>query len=335
MRFSNLLSFLARTPRLVGSFILLFLSFGPTQLMAQDSLFVTGAIANLKGRPLSIDISVELSSRRFLTSTVKFDTNGFFEESFELPIREIPVSVTGKFFDCEQQAQEVASPRPYIIDRTTDYGADLTLKYCKDDTTMNGECRAFFTVRQALTSNNRMIPNELIVYENSLGSGLSHSWQFGDGDSTNLRTPRHSYLRNGPYELCLTVRDTFNCSNTFCDTIQVDTSGILSAKRAGFSITVLNGDPPSAIDPFTEVQEAKLYPNPTYGFSAVKIKTTESGPCRVAVYSVSGQLILEQVQPLVNGENNILLDLTSLKIGAYWVRISSEHGVWTGPILKK
>jgi PKD repeat protein len=53
-------------------------------------------------------------------------------------------------------------------------------------------------------------------------SALTWHWDFGDGDTSNLQNPEHTYLQQGIYEVCLTVWDTCYFTKT-CQTIEVCT----------------------------------------------------------------------------------------------------------------
>ncbi|MEO1449525.1 MAG: PKD domain-containing protein, partial [Bacteroidota bacterium] len=59
----------------------------------------------------------------------------------------------------------------------------------------------------------------------SLGcTGHSYTWDFGDGVSSNVSAPFHSYSTPGFYNVCLTLTDTSSGNtNTWCDSIHVDT----------------------------------------------------------------------------------------------------------------
>lgn len=53
----------------------------------------------------------------------------------------------------------------------------------------------------------------------STGTSLSYSWDFGDGNSSTLINPVHTYSNPGTYVACLTVDDGRGCTNTSCQTI--------------------------------------------------------------------------------------------------------------------
>lgn len=48
----------------------------------------------------------------------------------------------------------------------------------------------------------------------SIGSSLTYRWNFGDGDTSILRSPSHVYTTNGIYTVTLKVTDRFGCSDS-------------------------------------------------------------------------------------------------------------------------
>lgn len=73
----------------------------------------------------------------------------------------------------------------------------------------------------------------------SAGTGLFHSWNFGDGTTSNLENPSHIYTSNGLFNVCLTVssNDSLNpCSDTICHDIWIfDSTG--APCNANFTFT--------------------------------------------------------------------------------------------------
>ncbi|MFK8004951.1 MAG: PKD domain-containing protein [Saprospiraceae bacterium] len=56
------------------------------------------------------------------------------------------------------------------------------------------------------------------IFQNlSSGKDLEYLWDFGDGDTSNLENPTHQYLNQGIFSPCLTVTDTYGCSEIFCN----------------------------------------------------------------------------------------------------------------------
>jgi PKD repeat protein len=54
---------------------------------------------------------------------------------------------------------------------------------------------------------------------------VTHAWTFGDGNTSSLENPSHTYMSNGAYEVCHTVTDVNgNCTDTYCDSVYVNTN---------------------------------------------------------------------------------------------------------------
>ncbi|MBI2967585.1 MAG: PKD domain-containing protein [Bacteroidetes bacterium] len=59
--------------------------------------------------------------------------------------------------------------------------------------------------------------------QDSTISSLVYSWNFGDGNYSNLINPLHTYSTFGTYNVCLSVQDTSGtCSDTFCQAVTVN-----------------------------------------------------------------------------------------------------------------
>ncbi|MCB9233525.1 MAG: PKD domain-containing protein [Bacteroidia bacterium] len=55
----------------------------------------------------------------------------------------------------------------------------------------------------------------------SPGAILSYAWDFGDGNSSTLGNPIHTYSANGDYISCLSIFTADSCTSTFCDTVSI------------------------------------------------------------------------------------------------------------------
>ena len=92
---------------------------------------------------------------------------------------------------------------------------------------------------------------------------ISWRYEFGDGTPVTLnKNPAHIYPQNGNYNVCLTVIDTNNCSDTFCDVINYTAtcnSNFLDYyKNANYHITKYTN---SNGDIFYEIAEKFHYSN--------------------------------------------------------------------------
>ncbi|MFN8397741.1 MAG: PKD domain-containing protein [Bacteroidia bacterium] len=78
------------------------------------------------------------------------------------------------------------------------------------------------------------IPNNLTVAftDVSTGTPTSWLWDFGDGNTSTLQNPTHTYAASGTYTVCLTATNSCG-SNTACTVITVS----CPAPQAGFTFT--------------------------------------------------------------------------------------------------
>ena len=111
----------------------------------------------------------------------------------------------------------------------------------------------------------------------STGVGLSHSWDFDDGTSSNQTSPSHTYTTEGTYNACLTVTDINGCSGTSCRTI------VIANPVANF-----NANNTTANCSALSVQFNDLSQNATSWFWDFGDSTTSALQNPVKVYSTPG-----------------------------------------------
>tara|TARA_R110001632_G_scaffold51007_1_gene127026 strand:+ start:86 stop:1042 length:957 start_codon:yes stop_codon:yes gene_type:complete len=117
-----------------------------------------------------------------------------------------------------------------------------------------GTCNAYFDVSQE---------------ENSLGvtitlydywTNATYTWDFGDESTpSNDPFPTYTYDTNGPHVLCLIVEDE-NCDfggDTYCQTISVDSLGVLNGFIEGFTINVVDGGESNPVTGVSEIQNTQ------------------------------------------------------------------------------
>jgi PKD repeat protein len=88
------------------------------------------------------------------------------------------------------------------------------------------------------------------------GTVITYSWNFGDGDTSDVENPTHRYLANGTYYVCQTVTNV-NGSATYCDSVQItglqgahyppvaanDTSGVVKPNQDTLNVTANDYSP--------------------------------------------------------------------------------------------
>jgi len=96
-----------------------------------------------------------------------------------------------------------------------------SVTYCQTITIQGGPvCNAYFTYQV----NNANVHFHAISSSNT--TTTLFAWDFGDGNTSGIPNPVHSYLNYGTYTVCLTVTDSLSgCTDTFCQQITVGNSG--------------------------------------------------------------------------------------------------------------
>jgi PKD repeat protein len=104
-----------------------------------------------------------------------------------------------------------SGPGNYIVCLIADNGS------CPDTT-----CQQVTAGCPAPTAGFTTAPNNLTVAftDATLGSPSTWFWDFGDGNSSTLQSPTHTYAVPGPYTVCLTVVDSCGADSS-CQSINV------------------------------------------------------------------------------------------------------------------
>jgi len=113
------------------------------------------------------------------------------------------------------------------------------------------------------------------------GTIVSWAWSFGDGGSSALANPIHTYLAPGTYIVTLTVTDDQAATDT-----DSTTAAITDPSAAGLPAVAA----PIAI--------AGIYPNPFNPATTIRFVTGQAGRVGVDIFSVKG----ERVRSLLNGD---------------------------------
>ncbi len=98
---------------------------------------------------------------------------------------------------------------------------------CMDVTITGGggtNCQANFY--DSISGSN---PNIVYFYDNSTPYGLIDNWywEFGDGTTSSVQYPVHTYSTSGLYNVCLTITaDSGMCTSVFCDSLYISGGGI-------------------------------------------------------------------------------------------------------------
>ncbi|MBP1672344.1 MAG: cell surface protein [Bacteroidetes bacterium] len=101
--------------------------------------------------------------------------------------------------------------------------------WCEQIATGNNiDCYSFFTYSQDYSN-----PYNVVFLDLSAGTPDSWYWDFGDGTTSTLQNPQHTYLTTGIFVVTLTMSNSqTGCNGTYSEYIMIDTTWITNCMSA-------------------------------------------------------------------------------------------------------
>lgn len=303
------------------------------------SIGFQGAIVCVTCQPVNISTNGPGCQASFVSVSVGLNAY-FIDQSIlnlpNLPPLPGPISYSWNFGDGNSSTlqfpnHQYSNPGTYVVCLVVS-AVGCTSTYCDSiviDTTSNPiGCSAFFVFTQ-------LSPYNLVGVNLSNGTNLNFSWDFGDGSPlVSGAYPSHQYASTGTYIVCLTVSDFFGCSDTYCDTLNVDSLGniIYRSSSSGFVLNIYSpATVTSGIDDITPTN-AQLFPNPAHSTVTVKWSAAVSNELSYKVVSVDGRTVLNG--SLTRDVNSI--EVATLSPGFYLLQVQSANGsMETKPFVKQ
>jgi|GEM_PF-1624618 len=150
------------------------------------------------------------------------------------------------------------------------------------------------------------------VLYTSGATNLTYLWDFGDGTTSNLLYPTHTYASPGRYTICLTVSDSSGCSYTFCD------SSFYAYKYGGGPMDHFQVGKVIAlgVENISTANGVAVYPNPTS--KELSIDASGQKIDRATIYDIHGQIVIDASSPAQNK-----VDVSSIAPGIYFIEVQS------------
>ncbi len=175
----------------------------------------------------------------------------------------------------------------------------------------------FDTISQMVTANplfaNFSTSTNFVVEQDSATSfydssitANSWAWDFGDGNTSTVQNPTHTYVTKGNYIVNLTVTDNRGC-----------TQNVSKNMLVAYSI----GIEENLIDP-----QMYIYPNPAADYFTLKTNVSISS---IKIFDATGKVIYNEV---LSGETNeeYSINTSNLSNGIYFIRVFDSNGVTLG-----
>jgi hypothetical protein len=140
--------------------------------------------------------------------------------------------------------------------------------------------------------------NGNVTFTNTSINDLNYSWSFGDGNTSTLENPNHTYTGgNSTYNVELIIYSTDSCfSDTITQTVDISATGIDEPKNNKNLI---------------------IYPNPTSNFIQIKTSLKYTS---ISIIDLTGQLV-KQVA------NSAKIDVSDLNNGIYFIQLVGDDNV--------
>jgi PKD repeat protein len=211
-----------------------------------------------------------------------------------------------------------AQPGMYMVSLTISDGVScnsMVFDSVNVDTIPPAGCNSSFIFTE-------LQPYSIDIVNTSYGLTPSYLWDFGDGSTSNLANPMHSYAFTGSYIICLSITDTTGCTSNFCDSLNVDSLGnITDGISSGFSITVISpADLATAVEKI-ENSGISVYPNPSREFFNVNIGKAKS-EYKYTLRSFTGSVC--KSGHLNSGKN--IIETHQLASGIYLMEMKNDQG---------
>ena len=117
----------------------------------------------------------------------------------------------------------------------------------------------------------------------------SYNWNFGDGSIDSIASPGHQYLATGWFHIQLRVHDTYGCSSSTTDSLNILFTGIFGENANDFAV--------------------KVYPDPVIENAFVSYSLPSLQKVVFEIYDLNGHLIASKNAGMQD-EGNYTITLT-------------------------
>jgi len=158
---------------------------------------------------------------------------------------------------------------------------------CSDDITKNIITNQTPDAIATVSGTNGCAPYYVSFTNNSIAA-TSYVWSFGDGSTSTLQTPVHTYTSPGNYAVTLVAIGTGGCSDTLVFTPVIR---VKPTPSAAFNSSVVNGCAPLSVA-FTDISTG--LDSPVYSWNMGNGQTSNSQNTS-ALYATAGTYIVTQI----------------------------------------
>ncbi len=184
--------------------------------------------------------------------------------------------------------------------------------------TIPGQCKADFTVSDELLP--CLCPACYCVQflDNSNWNTVEWYWEFGDGDTSVLKNPVHTYSAvpgDTLYNVCLTIRTSDNCTDKICKLFNPQHDSLMSGVE----------------DQLLTTGNLTLYPNPAHDNISLMLNSNIAGDFILSIVDMYGRKIATRSYSSHEISNStILYNVANLNNGQYICIIVTDGELYKG-----
>ncbi len=209
------------------------------------------------------------------------------------------------------------------VSSTIDLACSAT--YCSN-VTVGNFCNAHFTVQM----DSMVSIYSYLVYNTATSNTTinSYLWDFGDGTTSTLPYPSHTYANSTPLLLCLTITTVNGCTSTFCDSIHPG-HGVNHIT----TINVLN--PAAGINVNASTEESlSNYPNPFTNNTTISYSLNHNTSVDLFVMDLLGNKVaIIENGTKATGTYNLNFDGSTLSSGIYILQLRLDNKILTKKLM--
>lgn len=211
-----------------------------------------------------------------------------------------------------------------------DYGVTEVVYTATDESGNTSTCSFDVIVGEVLEASYTLNgANGLTMFfQNTSIGGDSYLWDFGDGTTSTLENPTHTFPAEGFYEVCLTIEGICNTDEVCHDMKAFFTNQGLSnqssdqniaSENLTFEDATLGNDIENR-----HTTDIVIYPNPALGKSSLKMNLSQDDKMTINIIDRLGKQINTVTAQYDRGQVSIALDTEDLISGVYYIQIVSE-----------
>ena len=147
----------------------------------------------------------------------------------------------------------------------------------------------------------------------------SSDWDFGDGSTSNLNHPSHTYSENGSYTVTLYITYVFD----------LGVYGVLNCNSTTSESVMITNILPSSINEL-EAVSVLIYPNPASNNLTIDLGDLNGVNTTIKLYDSSSKKVFEKLTT-----STLMIDVSVFAKGMYSLELTTDEQVLRRPVFIK